>query len=324
MNSVSSNISLFVYPCKKIADISVTFSVECKLNSEVLNKFKSATCSHRNGQDTPADKPAKLHGTDMTATAYAWYQAIENNLTGNPLSVQRTRVGHVTCGSQGGCFNIVFNTQGSLTYLKKCLTFIIKLAKIGSLYSGYDKNMKMLRFKPDRAAFNKCANMLAASLSKKIDISAVGKINTTKDKIDTLAKYLSEKFPKHIMLKPEGKWDGAEDKTKCMFPEIKCSGVSALLLDSYIKDIAKLPTHFDGDKLIIYSTSWETKKKALKDKTRMNTFIKRKYAKLEPKNHLPGVVAYMASAGLYADAPTVKRIATAKHTAETLARELPL
>lgn len=309
MESKGKGFSLFAKTTIKVADAAVVISFPCQVSSFVLGKLRSGACG---------DVKLTTH-MDDTAIAYAVYQLSEINLKGTPMALIGSRVSQMSCGAQGSDFNISLNTHGSLTYVRKCIRLVLKSMALDKLYSLYERNMKSLGCKPDRGVFNKCANAIQSKINGGTKISIIGKVNLNKKAagkaipvqktLDALTKKLE--LPTVSKLGPEASRQAADMSAEpdCGFPEIKCSGLDALLLASYIASTVRYPTSFSKSSLIVHSQSWTSQKAKLKESARIKAFITKKYTHARLDDHLSSLFAYQASTTGAVSSSSVKQIA---------------
>lgn len=305
MESKHNNIFIFSSNNPKSSGVSLSISIEAKVNSLVLDQLKCKNI------------PMKMYkNTDMTCICYSIYQSFKQQTIDNPLVVNKTRANNVDCGVDGEKFVIQCNTQGSLTYVKKCITIIIKCLNIGKLFSQYEKNMKSLELKSNRPVFNKYLNLLMDSISKKIDISITGRINLNKKDKDkkpippsATLNLLLKSLPviKNVKIKAplEDRKDYVDNDLT--FPEVKCSGPNRIILYSYISS-SGLPVKFSDNGLYVMSHSWETISKKLKDKNKIKKFISQKFTNKSLKDSFPVVFGYYASNTSNASPITIRSI----------------
>lgn len=300
----------------KVKDVAIVMSFPSNANDYILTQFKSGSC----------EKALAVKHIDETAILYALYMVIKDNLCGTPMAFSRSRASLVECGIQSGTFIISFLAYGSLTYVRKAIVTALKCMAFKSLYAIYEKNMKSIGNKPDRSVYNKCANELASSISKKLTISAVGKANIYRKSggvnippqktLDELTKTFA--IPKHSKLTPESTRSEVEKEPECDLPEINCSGIDALLLESYIRNVLHIYVTYKSKSIVVHHKSWDTYKKKLKEPKRIRNFIEKKYINPKLKTKFSDLSAYQAATSGHFNAETIKALSHGSFTEKNL------
>lgn len=297
------NINVCVGMSRKSPDLAVIMGIHFKCDWSCLTQLKNnITC------DTV------YNGAEDSALAYALFEHIRDKFIGSPLELSKSRVSRVSCDSQNGKFVISWNTQGSLSTLRRTIAVALASLTPMKLYSKYAENMKLLGGKSDRACFNHSANSMANAIKSNISIVAVGKIKMDAAKLKDLVNRVSIKIPKQEtppakeITKPEKRKDYSHT-----FPVVKASGIAAVLVADYIRSKSGgMAVELDSDRVVVYNKSWEVKHKALKQAARINDYVRTKYEKLG--KDFPCILAYYAITQEFTDCDTVSKILKTKLT----------
>ena len=141
-------LKVCVARCKKTPDIAISLCIPYQCNKHCLQTLKNKRTS-----DT------MYNGCEASALAYALYLCIYDKMAGSPLEMSKSRVSSVNCSSQNNHFIINWNTQGSISTLRRTIAFSLQCLNPSKLYSRYAENMKMLGGKGDKSVFATCANV---------------------------------------------------------------------------------------------------------------------------------------------------------------------
>ena len=189
MESKLKNLTLVVGMCKKVPDIAVLMGLHYDCSKINLINLKT---------NNPSDE--LLNGAESSALGYALFEAIRDKFIGSPLELARSRVSRVDCDSINGKFLISWNTQGSVSMLRKTIGLALSCLDPAKLYAKYAENMKLLGGKNDRDVFNYLANEMIDAIKKGIKVDVVGKINVDAAKLkDLLAKVDNKQTSPNIM-----------------------------------------------------------------------------------------------------------------------------
>ena len=134
MEDSLKNINLSVSMCKKLPDIAVILGFPFNVNQLCLNELKY------NG---PSENKL-ITGVESACLGFALYELVREKMVGSPLEVSRSRVSHLSCNSLGGKFLLTWNTQGSLSMLRKTIGLTLSCLSPHKLYSRYAENCKMM------------------------------------------------------------------------------------------------------------------------------------------------------------------------------------
>lgn len=287
--------------CKKVPDIAVIMGIHFKAHKPCLNKLKgNHTCE-------------KIYtGVESACLGYALFECVRDKMVGSPLEMSRSRVSRIGCNALNGKFLITFNTQGSVSMLRKNIGLVLSCMAPPKLYSKYAENCKLMGCKSDRSVFNKLANDMTAAIKKEIKINVVGKIKIDVPKLKDILSKTAKKLPVQISMA------GASaapkyDEYQCSYPYVKATGISAITVADYIlsKSGGMSVDVFD-DQVVVYNNSWKTKQAVLKKTDRIKDYVRQKYEKLGADFHC--ILAYMAIIYNWADCCTVAQILKTKPT----------
>lgn len=282
------NIELTVAPCKKLPDIAVIMGIHFDVCSASLFKLdESFSFDNMKGNKV-------YTGSEQAALAYALYITVRDKMVGSPLEMSRSRVSRINYDAQEGKFMLSWNTQGSVSMLRKTIGLALSVMNPHKLYSKYAINCKNLGCKADRDVFNHVANAMADSIKKGIKIAVVGRIKVDNTKVKDILQKVEKKLPKLTNIK--GTKPPIYDKFVHEFPVIKVSGIAAAAVADYIRSQG-MGTTFIGNELIIYNKSFTTKKSTLKKTDRVKNYVRQKYEKLG--TNFSCIFAYLCITQMY-------------------------
>ena len=304
MEAKLKNIEMVVGMCRKISDIAVIMSIPYKVDKLCLKKLKcNNVCEN------------VYSGSESAALGFALFEVIRDKMVGSPLEVSRSKVSHVNCDAINGKFLITFNTQGSISALRKNVGIILSSLAPHKLYSKYAENMKLLKGKSDRDVFNHCANEMSDAIKKIIQFSVIGKIKVDGAKLKELLGKVEKKLPKQTTekgTKPEKHKEHELD-----YPTIKVSGISAIAVADYIlSKSGGMGVDILDDKVIVYNKSWPTKQSTLNKAERIKDYVRQKYEKLD--KDFPFVLGYSAITRNLADCCTITSLIKSHPTASSM------
>jgi hypothetical protein len=175
--------------------------------------------------------------------------------------------------------------------------------------------MKFLSGKPGKKEeFNHVAKKMMEGIKNSIIISAVGKINTDDAKLKDIIAVLVAKVPELSM--PSAKETEAppkHPKESMAYPIVKCSGLARAITADFIRNNSNgMAVGVADEGLVIYSHTWETKHRQLKDAKRIEDYIDKKYMKLEEKAELGPLFTYFALGEGFINADTAEKILQTK------------
>lgn len=299
MEASHKNLSICASMCKRVPDIAVIMGIHFKSHKPCLNKLK---CNH--------SCQTLCTGVESACIGYALYECIRDKMVGSPLEMSRSRVSHVNCNALNGKFLITFNTQGTLSMLRKNIGLVLSCMAPHKLYSKYAENCKLMKCKADRSVFNKLANEMSDAIKKNVKIDVVGKIKIDISKLKDMLVKIEKKIPTQTTEKNTSPIPKYEDYV-CDYPHVNVSGIAAVAVSDYIlsKGGGMSVDVFDGQ-VVVYNSSWKTKQTALKKADRIKDYVRQKYEKLGPDFHC--VFAYLAITRNLADCCTVGQILKTK------------
>jgi hypothetical protein len=273
MESKLKNLTLTVGECKKVPDIAVVLGFFFDACPAAIMKLDESF-----GWDNLKTNNCLFTNSEHSALAYALYHTIRDKMIGSPLELSRSRVSRIECYAQEGKFLISWNTQGSVSMLRKTIGIVLKSINPHKLFAKYSTNIKNLGGKADRDVFNHVANQMADSIKKGVKIAAVGRIKITPLKLKDLLGKVDKKQQKLSNEKGTKKPE-PHDKFTHSFPSVKVSGIASTVVEDYIRSQGMGTTSM-GNEIIIYNRSYESKKAAFKKADRIRTYVKQKYEKL--------------------------------------------
>jgi hypothetical protein len=284
MESKLKNLTITIGECKKVPDIVVLMGIVYDVSPAAIMKLDESF-----SWDNLKSDNCLFTNSEQSALAYALYHTIRNKMVGSPLELSKSRVSRIECYAHDGKFLISWNTQGSLSALRKTLSIVLSSINPHKLFSKYSTNIKNLGGKVDRDEFNYVANQMVDSIKKSISIAVVGRIKMDLPKIKDLLDRINKKQP--TLSHEKGlKKPGEHDKFTHNFPSIKASGISSAVTEDYIRSSGMGTTSINGE-IIIYNKSFESKKESLKQKDKIKKYVQQKYEKLG--KDFPCVFAYL-------------------------------
>lgn len=303
MEVKNKNVELIVSACKKLPDIAVICGMFYKCDKHCLKQLS---------QGDPCEEKELHDGAESAALAFALYELVRDKFIGSPLEMTRSRVSRVECHSLNGKFLITYNTQGSVSMLRKTTGLVLGTLQPSKLFSRYSENMKLLGGKVDREHFNHEANLMCVAIKKSVKFVAAGKIKITAPKLKELLGKVVGKQPKlevmaaKVVTKPPKR-----EQHKTDYPIVKTTGIAAVVVSDYIRSKSVgMGVDVSDEGVIVYNHSWATKHKALKKPDRIKDYVRQKYEKL--KDDFACVLAYLAITQKWADCCTVHKIVKSK------------
>jgi hypothetical protein len=139
-------------------------------------------------------------GVEFASTAFALFETIRDKMVGSPLEVSRSKVNCVDRNSIGYELLISWNTQTSVSEIRKTTTLALSCLHDHKLYSKYAENCKLLGCKSDRSAFNECSNRLTDAIKKEVKFAVVSKAKVDTAKLKDLVTKVSVKVSKQESL----------------------------------------------------------------------------------------------------------------------------
>jgi hypothetical protein len=308
MESKLKNLQLTVAQCKKMPDIAVLMGIHFDACPAALMKL-----DEKFSFDNLQKNNCFYTGSEEAALAYAYYEAVRNKFVGSPLEVAKSRVSRIDYNAQNSKFMISWNTQGSMSMLRKTIGLALSVINPHKLYSKYAVNIKNLGGKADRDVFNFVANKMVEAIKKGVKIAAVGRIKVDGEKLKDLLTKVDKKQPKLITEK--GTKPDIHENFTHSFPSIKASGISAAVTADYVRSQG-MGVSVLGSEIIVYNKSFESKKKIFKNATRVKNYVGQKYEKL--KTDFPCIFAYLCITQSLCDCCTATSIIKTKPTASSM------
>lgn len=230
------------------------------------------------------------YASENTCVAYSIYETIKEKLVGSPLEQSKSKVSFTKCNYQNGEFLITFSCPNNLTAVRKILTTAASKITPHKYYAKYSHNIKLLNAKPFKDEFIYSCNELK---DVKLQIFMIGKLNTDKEKFNTMIDKVHNKFT------PIKSADGAKkayslDKKQGVtdYPTSVSDGYKAVFVRDFIQSETGLPAVIHSGKVIVYNKKWNILSKKIKNKT-VKKYTDQKYSKLGEK-FIP-VMLYMVS-----------------------------
>lgn len=279
INYKIKNIEITVGISKKVSDIAVICGLDYYVDKRCLSML---TSNHS------CDKV--YDGAESAAMGYALFETIRDKMSGSPLELARSKVSQISCDSIDEKFVITFNTQGSISALRKNIGIILSSLAVHKLFTKYSENIKMLKGKADRLEFNHYANELSDSIKKSIKFAVIGRIKTTKEKVVEMLDKVQTKL--QMSDHEKGSKPEKHDVMIQEFPEIKTSGITAIVVADYILSKSGGMGVTVDNVIIVHNKLWETKKKSLESADRIKDYVHQKYEKLDTDFAL--VIGYSA------------------------------
>jgi hypothetical protein len=306
MNVKSKNIEITVGQCKKMPDIAVLLGIYYDCSKINLIKLKT-------------NNPGELYtGAEGSALGYALFEVIRDKFIGSPLELSRSRVSRVDCDSINGKLLITWNTQGSLSMMRKTIGLAVSTLDPIKLYSKYAENIKLLGGKQDRTVFNYYAAAMVDALKKGIKIAVSGKINIDEARLKDVITRVEGKMPTMSGIPKEVSKSEKHTEYVCDFPSVKASGIAAVVTADYIKSKSGgMGVDVYTNEIIIYNKSWPSKHTILKDNSKIKDYTRQKYEKLG--SDFACILAYMAITQGYAECCTISQIIKNKPKASDMA-----
>lgn len=309
MEAKQKNVELIVSPCKKLADIAVVCGMFYKCDQYCLQQLKT---------NQVCGREAVYDGAEGAALAFALYETIRDKFIGSPLEMARSRVSRVECNSLNGKFLITYNTQGSVSMLRKTAGLILGLLQPSKLFSRYAENMKLLGGKVDRTHFNHQSNLMCDAIKKSIKFVAVGKIKLDKPKLNELLGKIVGKQPKlELMSAKDTSKPTKRESYQIEYPVVKANGVDAVVVADYVRSKSGgMGVCVFDEGVVIFNQSWKTKQTSLKKSDRIKDYVRQKYEKLGDDFYC--VLAYLAVTQNWADCCTIHKIVKSKPSAGSM------
>jgi hypothetical protein len=225
-------------------------------------------------------------------------------MIGSPLEASKSKVSSFRCEQQKSNFIISWNTQGSMTTLRKTIGLALSCLAPSKLYSKYVENIKMLGGKPDRAEFGYVANEMQVGINKEVSFSVVGKINIDGTKLKKVIGSVVKKLASSSMVPKKDTNAPSGVKHEEQYSINAKSATDAIITADYLRSKG-FNVNVMGDKIKIHDASWVSKKKTIKKG--ISDFVKRKHDKLKGESSC--LLAYMTIVNGSGDCNAVNTLA---------------
>jgi hypothetical protein len=283
MEVSKNNVSLYVKSCKKTSDIVVNLCFSCSEASNLTLKNLLFKCYSNHNEPEPSDN------IEMTALLFSLYEQIKEKFMNTPLELLKSRVSNVSCNIIDNMFCITWNCLGNGSALRKTCSLAIMSLQPQKLYQKYVKNVGFLSGgSKKKEEFNYCVKKIKEHIEKNIHIVCVGKIKTTKDKLNDILNVIVKKYSKipapenKSIQKPTTKKLNNENKEHKEHKKenvLKVDGVDASFVLDYIRSFGMNADILEKN-IIIYNSNWNSKRKQLKETRRIKDYVEKKYKKL--------------------------------------------
>ncbi len=304
MKVKKEGLTLVVGVSKRPADIVVGMSIKLK---------NIAPCCFKKLKNNCMQEAVAMRGTAQAAFAYALYEAVRDKLAGSGLEIFKTKVSDVDVNVINGMITIIWKTHGTISALRKSMSIAVSCLNPTKLFSKYAENYKLLTGnKASQVEYQPLAEEFAENIRKEILFTAVGKINITMAKVRDIVDFVVEKIPEtdlHASALYHAKNRISADEVPTLFPHIVCKGLDAAVLVDYIRNNSNgINVEIANDRVVIYSKTWNTIHKNLKDSKKITNYITKKYSALEEKNELAAIFAYFTLAQGLCNTETIAQI----------------
>lgn len=269
LSAKSSNLALLIEPTKITSDAIVSLSIKIDGAGCCLNRLACMT-----------ECTCFQSGTEESCVCYALFLKIRNTLAGTPSATEKSKVGAVCCGYNGGHFYVTWHVKGNGSAIAKSLRLALKCLTPSAMYSIYQQLVKQLSHKPDREEFNFAANKVVNSIKSLVHCAIIGNVKITQEVLDAMAKALQSKIPDQTV---DGTKKEPKNHTACEYADkmtINISGWHAAVLTDYItmSKLQGIRTAIHGDNVVIGMNKDKFKNEVKKLKDGVKVFVQNKYA----------------------------------------------
>ena len=283
---------------KSAKNVNITFVQERKFPNAAMNLCFQYACDFHTlhtlkytTERCPRDEDHRM--PELTSLAHALFDTVRDKMIGTPSSVFKNKVFNIDCSASNGGFNIYWVTAGSFTAIRRSLLQIVSTLVPHRLYSKYSENMRILGMTPKRPEFNYAVNEMIKAMKAQLEVAIVGRGAIADVKLTALAKDAASKFPRQ-----ETQTDAQRPESKSIdtpdYPSVRASGLTAFVVADYIDLEMKGSSLFiDRDHIYVINKSFATKRAGLKNKDRIDRFIRTKYSKV-PDDIFHSTMAYTA------------------------------
>lgn len=308
MEVKSKHFMMNVGITKKVPDIAVCMCIPLTdINEQALRKLLcNCACS-----DSLCD------GYPESAIAFSLYEMIRDKFVSSALEVSKSKVSNISCCAIDNMLCIKWNCQGTGSSLRKTCGIAVSCLQPQRMFSKFSDNIKFLTGKgAHKEHFFYVAKKLSDAIKKGIHFSAVGRINIDIPKLKDICSVIENKFPTLENIE-KGEKPVCEKNETNNYPMIKSSGLASACVADYIRSNSNgMGVQVVKNGVLIYNTSWESKKKTLSEKRRINDYVDKKYKRLGVD--FPNLFAYFISTQHYANSETISKIIKSKLKVEQL------
>lgn len=297
-SATKKGVGVHVTVTKAVPDICVVMDIPLKVSWCTLNCLKS-------NDSLEGVSPGHV---EKTALAYAVFECIREKLAGSPLETSKSKISSIRCSSTNKCFLVGWNSQGSLSVMRKNCAIALSCLAPHKLYSKYADNMKVLGVPADKGAFNSAVAEMAKAIKNRVSFVVVGRIKIDNESLGKAMDVIIKKLPEQkVPAASQQKPMLSGEATDSPYPSMDVTGAAGYLTADYINSKANgMAAAFTGSKVIVYSRSWESKRNALLKDSILNSYIDLKFKRLKDK--MSGVVMYHYGSRYCADAEALKKL----------------
>lgn len=311
MEVKNKNVSIAVLSGKKVPDIAVCMCIDFKCDWHSLKLLKN---------NTQCESKSEMNkGAEAAALASALFDNIREKMVGSPLEASKSRVSSMCCNYQNGKFLVCWNTQGSVSTMRRTITYALASLTPAKVFSKYSKNIKMLGGRPSREEFNHCANLMSAGIKKNVHFVVVGKIKLDQPKLKDMLNKVQGKLAGQVVFPAKDTSSPAATNVPThAYPTVKSDGLGAAVVADYIRNRSNgMPVDINCGTVVVYDHSWESKSRALKAPAKIKDFVKKKYEKLGAE--FPCVMAYFLITQGMSDCSALNKLLKSKPSGSSMA-----
>lgn len=299
MEFCHKNLTVKVLQTKKVADICIVLDFP----------FTCCWCCLKCLMHNDSMEGVTKNNSLNSALGFSIFETIREKMVGSALETMKLRVSKINCSTNGERFVMSWNTQGTVSNMRRTCTLALSSLNPDKMFSKYMENVKLLGLSSNRDEFEYVADQMIAGLKKEIAIMVIGKINikedVLKDTVKTIHSKLKLSAKQGTVVKgiPKSSNDSGHSET----PSIPIKGVAGYLVMDYILHKSNgMGADFSGKDVFIYNKSWETKKKQMDSSDKISDYVDKKYGKLD--DCLEEMVAYHFASHYVADTDVICKI----------------
>jgi hypothetical protein len=257
-----------------------------------------------------------MKGSEEACLAFALFEAVVEKLVKSPLEVSKSRVSSLSCRVIEDRLVISWSCQGTGSSLRKTCALAASVLQPHRFSGKFAENMRALTGKPgQRSDFNYAVRKAIDGLKKGIEITAVGKITTTNDKLKDILGVVSSKFSALAHDVPDAKSSNAPEHKSANIDSkvghVKSNGAAAIAIADYIRSNSNgMGVDIENHGIVVHNPNWESKRKALKSLPKIKDYVDKKYAKLG--DEFPSLFAYFGITQGFCHAGTAAKIIKSK------------